>query len=98
MLSVSATVPWPGNAASPCSSSGTTDDGSWAMPRPFRLVWSARARGVGAGRAVVVLHVARAALGQRDLRSLDRLLLALELGEDRLVRAADRVRQNVQAT
>ena len=48
---------------------------------------AARVRRVGAARAVVVLHVAGAALGRRGLDG-DRLL-ALELGEDRGVRAPD---------
>ena len=51
---------------------------------------------VGARRAVVVLHVAGAALGHRGI-GLE-VLLALEFHEDRLVRAAHRVRQHVEAT
>ena len=53
-----------------------------------------RARRVGAAGAVVVLDVAGAALGRGGV---DReRLLALELGEDRLVGTADRVRQHVE--
>ena len=52
------------------------------------------ARPVGAGRAVVVLHVAGAALGRRGVHR--QRLLALELGQDRLVGASDRVGQHVE--
>ena len=48
----------------------------------------------GAGRGEVVLDVARAALVVRD-DGVDRAL-ALELAQDRLVRAADRVDEHVQ--
>ena len=49
---------------------------------------------VGARGAVVVLHVAGAALGHRGIGI--EVLLALELHQDRLVGAADRVREHVQ--
>ena len=47
------------------------------------------------GGAVVVLHVAGAALGHRRVHV--HRLLALELGDDRLVGPADGVREHVQA-
>ncbi len=50
---------------------------------------------VGALRAVVVLHVAGAAL--RDRRDGLERRRALELGEDRVVRAAEVVREDVQS-
>ncbi len=114
-------MPWPGNAASPWISTGTTRLGSWLISRPLRLgLVGPRAaldhgvhvlevarvgrqrdrhalaglRLVGAGGAVVVLHVAGAALGGGGVGG--QVLLALELDEDRLVRAADGVRQHVQ--
>ena len=37
-------MPWPGKAASPWISTGTTRLVSWVISRPLRLVWSARAR------------------------------------------------------
>ena len=49
---------------------------------------------VGALGAVVVLHVTGAALG-RELARFD-VPAALELGEDRLVRPADGMRQHVE--
>jgi hypothetical protein len=54
----------------------------------------ARLRPVGAGRAVVVLDVAGAALRHRGV-DVHRLL-ALELGDDRFVRAPDGVCEHVQ--
>src|SRR5439155_524259 len=56
----------------------------------------ARRRGANAFGAEVVLDVARTALGIRS-DGLDRPL-ALELAEDRLVGAADHVREHVQAS
>ena len=37
-------MPWPGKAASPWISTGSTALGSWASSRALRVVWSARAR------------------------------------------------------
>ena len=54
----------------------------------------ARQGRVGAAGAVVVLHVAGAALGRRGVHG--QRLLALEFGEDRLVGPADRVREHVE--
>ena len=56
---------------------------------------AARPRRVGAAGAVVVLHVAGAALRRGGVDG--ERLLALELGQDRLVGPADRVREHVQA-
>ena len=124
-MSVSATTPWAGKAASPCSSTGTARFGSWVSSAPSNFgLQEAGAAGddrvdelevarvrveadrdllalgglVDAAVAVVVLDVAGAAVRDRGDR-LDRVepLGALELGEDRLDRAAEVVGEDAEA-
>src|ERR671914_331784 len=64
-------MPWPGNAASPWISTGTTAAGSCTSSRALRVVWSARAR---AGRQLDRLVEHR----HHGVEPLDRELLLPE--------------------
>src|ERR671914_335975 len=66
-------MPWPGNAASPWISTGTTAAGSCTSSRALRVVWSARAR---AGRQLDRLVEHR----HHGVEPLDRELLLPEEG------------------
>src|SRR5919198_1237071 len=88
-LSVSATMPWPGNDAPPWTSTASATVGSW-MPAPVeRSVCSARVRPSTTG------STASRWLG--FAASVTVSLPALELAQDRLVRLPERVREHAQA-